>query len=73
MSADLWVTTIELYHKKWSLASFEYGPALVFGMTFPIHYESGKPFELSFDQVQWKYPKINPSELLGGLVKQLVG
>jgi hypothetical protein len=73
VSADLWLTTIELYHRKWNLASVEYGPNLAFGMVFPIHYESGKPFELSFDQVQWKYPDINPSELLGGLVRQLVG
>ena len=73
VSADLVLTTIELYHRKWSLASFEYGPNLAFGMMFPIHYESGKPFELSFDQIQWKYPDINPSELLGGLVKQVVG
>lgn len=73
VSLDLWVKTIELYHKKWTLASIEYGPALTFGMMFPIHYESGRPFELSYDQIQWKYPDINPSELLGGLVKQVVG
>ena len=73
VSLDLWVKTIELYHKKWTLASFEYGPGLTFGMMFPIHYESGRPFELSYDQIQWKYPDINPSELLGGLVKQVVG
>jgi hypothetical protein len=73
VSLDLLVKTIELYHRKWSLASFEYGPSLTFGMLFPIHYESGRPFELSYDQIQWKYPDINPSELLGGLVKQVVG
>ena len=64
---------LELYKKKWKLASFEYGSNMEFGLTFPIHYESGKPFELSFDQVQWKYPRIEPGELLSGLMKQLVG
>jgi Domain of unknown function (DUF4157) len=73
VSADLWVTTIELYHHKWKLADFEYGSNLRFGLSLPIHYESGKPFDISFDQIQWTYPHIEPSELLGGLMKQLVG
>jgi hypothetical protein len=73
VTADLWVTEIELYHKKWKLAAFEYGSNLRFGLAFPLHYESGKPFDLSFDQIQWTYPQINPGDLLGGLMKQLVG
>jgi hypothetical protein len=73
VSADLWITTIELYHHKWKLADFEYGSNLRFGLSLPIHYESGKPFDISFDQIQWTYPHIEPSELLGGLMKQLVG
>jgi Domain of unknown function (DUF4157) len=73
VSADLWVTTIELYHKKWKLADFEYGSNLRFGLSVPVHYESGKPFDISFDQIQWTYPHIEPTELLGGLMKQLVG
>ncbi len=71
VSADLWITTIELYHKKWNLASFEYGSNLRFGLVFPIHYEEGKPFQLSFDQVQWTYPSIEPKDLLSGLMKQI--
>ncbi len=73
VSADLLVTSIELYHHVWHLAAFEYGSGLRFGMTFPIHYEESKPFDLAFDQVQWTYPHIDPGELLGGLMKQLVG
>jgi hypothetical protein len=73
VTADLWLTEIELYHRKWKLAAFEYGSNLRFGLAFPLHYESGKPFELSFDQIQWTYPQINASDLLGGLMKQLVG
>jgi hypothetical protein len=73
VSADLFITEVELYHHTWKLAAFEYGSNLRFGLAFPLHYESGKPFELSFDQIQWTYPQINPSDLLGGLVKQLVG
>jgi len=29
--------------------------------------------DVSFDQIQWTYPQIDPSDLLGGLMKQLVG
>lgn len=71
VSADLWIDTIELYRKTWSLASFEYGSNLRFGVTFPVHYEDGKPFELSTDQVQFTYPTIDTNELLRGLIKQV--
>lgn len=71
VSADVWVDTIELYRKTWSLASFEYGSNLRFGVTFPVHYEDGKPFELSTDQVQFTYPTIDTNELLRGLIKQV--
>lgn len=73
VSADLLLTTVELYRKIWKLAAFEYGSNLTFGLVFPIHYESGKPFDLSFADVQWKYPHIDSGEVVGGLVKQLVG
>ena len=73
VSLDLWVDTIELYHHEWKLAAFEYGSNMRFGLTFPLHYESGKPFELSFEQVQWTYPQIDPLDVIGGLVKELVG
>ncbi|WP_214406929.1 eCIS core domain-containing protein [Pseudonocardia lacus] len=73
VTADLWITEIELYHRTWKLAAFEYGSNLRFGLAFPLHYESGKPFDVSFDQIQWTYPQIDPSDLLGGLMKQLVG
>jgi hypothetical protein len=73
VSADLWLTTIELYHEAWKLAEFEYGSNLRFGLALPIHYESGKPFEVSYDQIQWTIPHIEPKELISGLVKQIVG
>jgi len=63
----------DLYDNKWKLAAFEYGSNLRFGLALPIHYESLKPFDISFDQIQWTYPHIEPTELLGGLMKQLVG
>lgn len=72
VSLDLWLKTIELYNKKWSLASFEYGSGLRFGVIFPVHYEEGKQFQLSLDQVQFSYPSIDPGALLKGLVGQII-
>src|SRR5262245_17857734 len=43
VEADLLVDTITLYEKSWSLASFEYGSDLTFGIYFPIHYNSNEP------------------------------
>ena len=71
VSADLWIDTIELYHKRWQLAAFEYGSNLRFGVAFPIHYEEGQPFQLSLDQVQFTYPAIDTKELLSGLIDRI--
>ena len=71
VEADLFVTTIELYAKRWQLASMEYGSGLRFGLKLPIHYQEGKPFDISFSDVQFILPDISPSELLPGLIKKI--
>lgn len=71
VEASLVFTTVELYSKKWQLAAFEYGSGLRFGIKFPIHYQEGKPFEISLNDVQFEVPKIEPKELLEGLIKQI--
>jgi hypothetical protein len=69
---DLWLTTIELYSKRWQLAAFEYGSGLRLGVKFPIHYEEGKPFDISLSDVQFQLPDINPSQILPDLMKRIV-
>src|SRR5439155_11764713 len=71
VEADLWIKTIELYSKKWQLASFEYGSGLRFGLKFPIHYQEGHPFDISLSDVEFEVPKIEPGELLEGLIKKI--
>jgi hypothetical protein len=71
VEADLWITTIELYSKRWQLAGFEYGSGLRFGVKFPIHYEEGKPFDISLSDVQFQVPDIKPKELLSDLIKRI--
>jgi outer membrane biosynthesis protein TonB len=71
VEADLLLTTIELYSKRWQLAAIEYGSGLRLGMRFPIHYQEGQPFDISWSDVQWQIPDVNPREVLSGLIQQL--
>lgn len=70
---DLWLKTITLYENSWNLAAFEWGSGLRFGLEFPIHYEEGKPFDVSMDDLKFKVPDIDPMAVLSGLVKQIAG
>lgn len=68
VEADLFITTIELYEKKWQLAAFEYGSNLRFGLRMPFKYVFGKPFELSLDQIEFIKPEINVTDMLKSLL-----
>jgi hypothetical protein len=69
---DLWVTEFSK-EWKWNLYAFEYGPALRFGIKFPVHYEENKPFDISLNDVQFETPEINIGDFAKGIGKQLVG
>jgi hypothetical protein len=71
VEADLLITTIELYSKRWQLASIEIGSGLRFGLKLPIHYEEGKAFNLSLSDVQFEYPNINASDVIKGLIDKV--
>jgi Domain of unknown function (DUF4157) len=71
VEADLLITTVELYSKRWQLAAVEYGSGLRLGMRFPIHYEEGKPFEMSWSDVQFQIPDVSPRDVLAGLIEQI--
>jgi hypothetical protein len=73
VTVGVWRLKKTLYEHTWNLADFEYGSNMRFGLSLPIHYESQKPFNVAFDQIQWTYPQIEPKDLLSGLMKQLVG
>jgi hypothetical protein len=61
-----------IYENRWRLASFEYGSDMTFGVNFPIHYREGEPFDISLDDVEFETPEISVSDILGGLVEQVV-
>jgi len=71
VEADLLLTSIELYSKRWQLAAFEYGSGLRFGVSFPIHYEEGKPFDISLSDLTFQVPDIKPQALIGDLIKRI--
>jgi hypothetical protein len=71
VEADLWITTIELYNKRWQLAGFEWGSGLRFGVSFPVHYEEGKELNLSLDNVKFQVPDIKPKAVLSDLMKKI--
>jgi hypothetical protein len=71
VEADLLVTTVELYSKRWKLASFEYGSGLKLGVRVPVHYQEGKPFALSLSDVRFEVPAIDPMKVIGDLVHKI--
>jgi hypothetical protein len=72
VDADLLVTTINLYEKRWELAAFELGPDLRFGVRFPIHYQEGQPFDISMDDLQFDVPDVDTHALLGDIIDKII-
>lgn len=72
VEADLLLKTITLYEKKWQLAAFEYGSGLRLGMKLPIHYEEGKPFNVSLSDIQFEKPNIDAMATLKGLIDKII-
>jgi hypothetical protein len=71
VEADLLVKKLELYRKNWRLASFQYGPAMRLGMSFPIHYDAEQGLVMSWDRVKFEEPKLDVKSLLAGLVDKI--
>src|SRR5207237_2510882 len=51
VDADLFITTISLYKRRWELAALEVGSGLRFVIRFPVHYEEGKRFNVALTDV----------------------
>jgi hypothetical protein len=52
-----WLSISETW--RYNLASFSWGPDIQFGLVFPIHYQEGEPFDISFDDLEVIYPEID--------------
>ena len=61
-----------LWEKRWELAAVEYGSGLRFGLKLPVHYEEGKPFNVSLSDIQFTVPDVDPKAVLKGLIDQIM-
>lgn len=68
VEADVFLGTIDLYDDEWELAAKEFGSNLKVGVSFPVHYEEGKKFNIGLDDVKFTYPKINVLDTVKGLI-----
>ena len=61
-----------LCEDRWQLASFEYGSDMSFDVNFPIRCREEEPFYISLDDVEFRVPDVNPTDILGGLIERIV-
>ncbi len=53
------------------LASYEWGPAIQFGIVFPVHYQEGEAFDMSFDDIEVIYPDLDVVQMAKGLASDI--
>lgn len=71
VTADLFITEITLYARRWELAAFELSTGYRLGMIFPFHYEQGQPVAIDWSAVEFVYPDIDAGEILDQLVERI--
>ncbi|MEU9497246.1 hypothetical protein [Streptomyces sp. NPDC048196] len=71
VTADLLLTTVELYQRKGKLAAFDYGSILTFGVFLPLHAEGGR-LDFGFDRMRFEYPSIDAAELVRGVLRRII-
>jgi hypothetical protein len=55
---------ISFYDRTWDLTSVEIGSDFRLGVRFPLHYQEGKPFNVSLDDMTFEVPDIDTDKLL---------
>jgi hypothetical protein len=60
-----------VYDQTWELASFRFGSDYRFGITLPIHYQEGQPFDISTDDIEFEVPDIDTDQLMRGLISRI--
>ena len=60
--------------KEWSktLAQKEFASGMRYGLEFPVHYEEGKPFDLSLDDIKVIRPEIDIGEAMRRFGRELI-
>jgi Domain of unknown function (DUF4157) len=62
---------INVYDKRWQLGSYAFGSDYRFGISLPVHYHEGQPFDVSLDDVKFEVPNISPGEIVTGLINRI--
>ena len=71
VSADLVLDTVELYSKRWKLASVEYGSDMKVGAKLAVTVENSEVKPISVDDIEFITPDIDPVATAKGLIKSL--
>jgi hypothetical protein len=69
---DLWLKTVTIWKETFDLADFEFGSSLTVSAELPVTYNEADGFNADFGRLKLTYPDINTSELVKGIVKELV-
>jgi len=60
-----------VYDERWQFASYTFGSDYRFGISLPVHYHEGEPFDISLDDVEFEVPDIDTNQLLRGLIGRI--
>lgn len=71
VTADLLLTEIELYSKRWQLAAFEYGSGKEVGAKLTVKVENNEVQPISMNDIEFTAPDIDPVAIARGLISQV--
>ncbi|MEL7470076.1 MAG: DUF4157 domain-containing protein [Pseudomonadota bacterium] len=71
VSADLVLDTVELYSKRWQLASVEFGSNMTFGAALTARVENNEFQPISTDDIEFTTPEVNPIDAVKGLIRSI--
>jgi hypothetical protein len=72
LSANVLATLGPFSHEFWreQLAGVKYGSGMNFGLSWPIHYEDGKPFNPSVDDIKVTPPQMAPEQVAKNILQE---
>lgn len=62
---------VSVYDERYQFASYTFGSDYRFGISLPVHYHEGEPFDISLDDVEFEVPNIDTNSLLRGLIGRI--
>ena len=71
ITADLFITEITLYEKRWELAAIEVGSDYRVGIKLPYHQEGDEFAGVDWSAVEFELPDVDPQEILSSLVDRI--